>query len=108
MNNLPFLNHNYYTAKESQRTSVMEVPASRVVLLYDGRCLIGAEQSVDSVALAPCQGVTQHLAPLLHAEIPRLEEAQDVSIFRDLQGRRGGYVLTCCCHIPTRVFVSLA
>ena len=52
------------------------MPASGKVLLDDLRQLVLGQDLVDAVLLAPDQRRRQHLARLLHVEVPRAQEAE--------------------------------
>ena len=66
------------------RTLVVVVPAARVELADGRRGLVGAEQAVHRVQLAPRERVTEHLARLLQVEVARAQEAQHVHVLRHL------------------------
>ena len=52
------------------------MPASGKVFLDDLRQLVLGQDLVDAVLLAPDQRCRQHLARLLHVEVPRAQEAE--------------------------------
>lgn len=85
----------------------MVVPVPGVVVVEDLRRAPGVKQVVHLVLLPPRQRLAQDLPRLVHVEVPRPQEAQDVLVLGDLgvKGKRrmcgegGGGIPVCVCAL---------
>lgn len=68
-----------------ERTSVVVVPATCVVVLKDLRRVPSLQQIVHLMLLPPGQRLAQYLPRFIHVEVSGPQETQDVLIFRDLK-----------------------
>ena len=66
-------------------TFIVVMPSAGEILLDRHWRFISAGQSIDTTQLSPCQRMTEHLTSFLDVELSRLQEPQNVLIFRNLK-----------------------